>query len=40
LIVASGLLLLMFKPGYFEKNERYRLMGESLFYLPALIVFI
>lgn len=39
LIVASGLLLLMFKPGYFEKNERYRLMGESLFYLPALIVF-
>lgn len=40
LIVASGLLLLMFTPGYFEKNERYRLMGESLFYLPALIVFI
>lgn len=40
LIVASGLLLLVFKPGYFEKNERYRLMGESLFYLPALVVFI
>lgn len=39
LIVACGLLLLMFKPGYFEKNERYRLMGESLFYLPAMIVF-
>ena len=39
LIIASGLLLLMLKPDYFEKHERYRLIGESLFYLPALIVF-
>ena len=33
------LLLIMLYPDWFQKNERYRIIGESVFLLPALIIF-
>jgi len=33
------LLLIMLYPDWFQKNERYRIVGESVFLLPTLIVF-
>lgn len=33
------LLLIMLFPSWFQKNENYRIIGESVFLLPAMIVF-
>jgi len=33
------LLLIILYPDWFQKDERYRIVGESVFLLPALIVF-
>jgi len=33
------LLLIMLFPAWFQKQERYRLVGESVFLLPAIIIF-
>lgn len=40
LCINLGLLLIMLFPGYFAQNSRYRIVGESLFLIPALILFL
>lgn len=37
IIMSSSLMLLLFFPVFFQKNERYRLLGEMTFWLPLLL---
>lgn len=35
-----GLLLMLLNPRIMEKNERYRIFGEMIFWLPGIIIFV
>ncbi|OFY51820.1 MAG: hypothetical protein A2W85_09165 [Bacteroidetes bacterium GWF2_41_31] len=38
LAIDLGLLAILLLPGYFSRNSRYRMIGESLFFIPSLMV--
>jgi len=38
LAIDLGLLAILLLPGYFSHNSRYRMIGESLFFIPSLMV--
>ncbi|MBU3927380.1 MAG: hypothetical protein KKB74_06200, partial [Bacteroidetes bacterium] len=40
LAIDLGLLAILLFPGYFSRNSRYRTIGESLFFIPSLMVLI